>query len=132
MSTMTMKCQRAFSGFTLRTGCLYDYTENEHPSVLYSWLGGEALDLLSEARGDTFFGYVHSGPTWLQAEHNHYRLQTGQYFCTSENVHIFRRMRHCNPEARILRSKHCRWPYRSMRSASLHRWLYRQSVNSTG
>jgi hypothetical protein len=77
----------AFSGFNLAPGCLYDYSGNQFPTILYAWQV-EELVLPNKAHTDTFFGYVHEGPVHLVAEHNQYDLVTGQYFALAESISL--------------------------------------------
>lgn len=76
-----------FSSFDLRTGCLFDGRDGEFPTLLYAWTDDETLPLANPT-ADALFGYVYQGPTRLDAEHNSYRLITGQYFCISEGLEL--------------------------------------------
>jgi hypothetical protein len=76
---------KALSSFDLQTGCLFDASDDDLPTALYAWAHGDTLHLPNLA-GDALFGFIHEGPAAIEAEHNHYQLVTGQYFCFSENV----------------------------------------------
>jgi hypothetical protein len=76
-----------FSSFVLRTECLFDDSVSEFPTALWAWSEGETLRL-DNTGADALFGYIHVGPAQLRAEHNSYRLVTGQYFCLSERMDI--------------------------------------------
>jgi len=76
-----------FSSFELRTECLFDDSVSEFPTTLWAWSQGKTLRL-DNTGADALFGYIHAGPADLRAEHNSYRLITGQYFCLSERLEI--------------------------------------------
>ena len=74
----------AYSEFDLDNALLFDYADNQFPTRLYGWAGGDTYD----TQGSTYFGYVYEGDVFLKTPHNEYSLKSRQYFCANTPVTV--------------------------------------------
>ncbi|MEL6389451.1 MAG: cupin domain-containing protein [Bacteroidota bacterium] len=79
-----MQPDTAFSGFELREGLLYDYSENAYPTRLHGWTSRYS----SSVQESSYFGYVYEGHPTLFVGELEYQLHPGQYFCSHSQVSI--------------------------------------------
>ena len=63
----------AFTEHELKTGLMYDYTNNQYPTRLHGLVGEEQMKLRS---GSTYYIYVHTGTVWLDGL---WPIQAGMY-----------------------------------------------------
>jgi mannose-6-phosphate isomerase-like protein (cupin superfamily) len=69
--------QPAFTPFAIKNGTLFDYIQNQHPTILHAW-DGQGMTFLNEY--STYFGYVYEGSAVLYCHAGTFRLSAGMYF----------------------------------------------------
>lgn len=71
--------KKAFLGFQLAHGLIFDNSENAFPTNLYGFTDDGMLHL--EKNTSTFFGYMHEGVGFLHLNGTEYPILPGMYFC---------------------------------------------------
>ena len=86
----------SFSSWELQSGLLYNYSENEYPTRLYSWdQKPTTFPAIVKTRltkdmplAVTYYGYIFEGVAQLSLKDNTYNLKTGMYFSCHERFSI--------------------------------------------
>jgi mannose-6-phosphate isomerase-like protein (cupin superfamily) len=76
---------KSFSPFKLKTGLLFDYSDNQYPTRLLGFADNQPL--LWEGNG-TLYGYVYKGITRIITTQGEYEVPQGMYFCLNHSATI--------------------------------------------
>ncbi len=76
-----------FHIWPIRHGRLYDGFEQTYPTRVHAW-HAESGPLVLREPSSSFFGYVVTGRTKLNAASGSYELATGQYFCLQGGLRV--------------------------------------------
>lgn len=74
---MTKQINNGFSSFKAQNGLIFDYSDNQYPTKLFSWVSG--LIEFENKTNSTFFVYLYDGSTKLTTPANQYQLNSTQY-----------------------------------------------------